>query len=199
MKRWIVTLFALASVVLAAGAVLAGDGQKDEPQVDPAAMQAWMAAMTPGEHHEHIRKMAGNFDYTIKMWMDPSSPPEESRGKRTAEMLLGGRYLEEKYTGTFMGMPFEGVGLLGYDNVGKRYVTTWIDNMSTGVMVGYGTCSKDGWEMTSESLDPVTGKTVTSKSKVSMPDDDTIVMEMWMPGPDGKDFKNMEMTCKRSK
>jgi hypothetical protein len=197
MKRWMCTLLVVASTMAIAAAAVAQD--KSPADVDPAAMQAMMAAMTPGEHHEHMKKMAGNFDYTMKMWMDPSSPPMESTGKRTAEMLLGGRYLQEKYTGTFMGMPFEGVGLLGYDNVGKQYVTTWIDNMSTGIMTGHGTCSKAGWEMTSESLDPVTGKPTTSKSKVTMPDDDTIVMEMFMPGADGKDFKMMEITCKRSK
>jgi hypothetical protein len=33
-----------------------------------------------------------------------------------------------------MGMPFEGLGYTGYDNVKKQYFGTWIDSMSTGIM-----------------------------------------------------------------
>jgi len=33
-----------------------------------------------------------------------------------------------------MGMPFEGMGLDGYDNASKEYISIWIDNMGTGIM-----------------------------------------------------------------
>ncbi len=33
-----------------------------------------------------------------------------------------------------MGMPFEGMGIDGYDNLAKQYVSTWVDNMGTGIM-----------------------------------------------------------------
>ena len=81
-------------LVLAAFAIpaFAGDDKKttQQPPMDPG-MQAMMTAMTPGEHHEHLKKLAGKHDYTMKMWMDPSAPPTESTGKRNAEMILGGR------------------------------------------------------------------------------------------------------------
>jgi hypothetical protein len=187
-------------VVALAAAAFAGDEKKaaQQPQMDPAAMQAMMTAMSPGEHHEHMKKLAGNHTYTMKMWMDPAAPPQESTGKRTSEFLLGGRFLEEKYTGTFMGMPFEGIGILGYDNVKKQYVGTWIDNMSTGIMTSHGTCDKGSWTMTGESTDPMTGKTWTSRSVVKIVDDNTFVMEMYGPAPDGKEYKMMEMTCKKA-
>ncbi|HEU4365842.1 MAG TPA: DUF1579 domain-containing protein [Candidatus Krumholzibacteria bacterium] len=198
MKRWVCISLAVASMFAMAVIAVAGDEKKADAHGDPAAMAAWMAAATPGEHHEHLKKLAGNFDYTMKSWMDPSAPPMETTGKRTAHLLLGGRYLEEKITGDFMGTTFEGIGTLGYDNVGKQYVGTWIDNMSTGIMASHGTCGKDGWEMTGESLDPQTGKLVKSRHKLTMPDENTLFMEMWMPGPDGKEYKWMEMTCKRT-
>jgi hypothetical protein len=189
-------LFLVAALAVAA---FAGDEKKAaQQQPDAAAMQAMMAAMQPGEHHEHLKKLVGNYDYTIKMWMDPSAPPQESTGKRTAELLLGGRYLEEKFTGNFMGMPFEGVGLMGYDNVNKQYVGTWIDNMSTGIMSMHGTCDKGTWNMTGESTDPMTGKKMTTRSVVKIVDDNTFTMEMFGPGPDGKEMRMMEMTCKKA-
>jgi len=197
MRKTVCTLL----LVFAAFAVpaFAGDDKKatQPPATDPG-MQAMMTAMTPGEHHEHMKKLVGNYDYTIKMWMDPAAPPTESTGKRTAEMILGGRYLEEKFTGNFMGMPFEGVGLMGYDNLSKQYVGTWIDNMSTQIMEMHGTCDSGTWSMSGESTDPMTGKKMTTRSVVKLVNDNTFTMEMFGPGADGKEVKMMEMTCKRT-
>jgi len=199
MKRFVCTALTLAMVGGLVITAFAGD-EKTPPAMDPAAQQAMMQAMSPGEHHEHMKKLAGSFDYTIKMWMDPSMPAQESTGKRTSEYLLGGRYLQEKITGSFMGMPFEGISLMAYDNLAKEYVSTWIDNMGTGIMVSHGQCDGKGttWTMTGESIDPATGKKVTMKSVTKLVDANTVTMEMSSPGPDGKDVKMIEMTMKRS-
>jgi hypothetical protein len=200
MKRFVCTALTLTMVGGLVITAFAGDEKKTPPAMDPAAQQAMMQAMAPGEHHEHMKKLAGNFDYTIKMWMDPSAPPTESTGKRTAEFLLGGRYLQEKISGSFMGMPFEGISLMAYDNLAKEYVSTWIDNMGTGIMVSHGQCDGKGttWTMTGESIDPATGKKITMKSVTKLVDANTITMEMSSPGPDGKDMKMIELTMKRS-
>jgi hypothetical protein len=201
MKRWLCSLLVLATVGLGAVVANAGDEKKATPEMkmDPAMQQAMMAAGAPGENHALMKKLAGNFDYTIKMWMDPSAPPMESSGKRTAEMVMGGRYLQEKYTGDFMGQSFEGTGMLAYDNLKKEWVGTWIDNSSTGIMVSEGTYDGKGtWEMTGESPDPMTGNMMKTRSVTTMKDDNTFTMQMFCPGPDGKEMKMMEMTCKRS-
>ena len=197
MRRFVCTLLALAMVSAFAVAALAGDEKK--PEMDPATMQAMMQAMSPGEHHEHMKKLVGNFDYTIKMWMDPSMPPAESTGKRSAELVMGGRYLIEKYTGSFMGMTFEGMGMMAYDNLQKKYISTWIDNMGTGIMMATGTCDgKGAWTMSGEMADPMTGKMAQMKSVIKFVDDNTYIMESFTPGPDGKDFKTMEVTARRA-
>lgn len=195
MKRVVLSVIAIA--MMAAVAVNAADEKK---AAAPAATDP-MALVMPGEHHKHIEMLAGNFDYTIKMWMDPSQPPAESTGKRTAAMILGGRYLEEKYTGTFMGMPFEGMGTLAYDNVQKKYVATWIDNMGTGIMVSNGQCDAKGpsWTMSGDMADPMSGKMVPTRSVTKIVDADHMVMEMYAPGADGKEMKMMEISCTRTK
>jgi hypothetical protein len=196
MKRSTSTLLSVILVAVLAVAAAAGD---DKPALDPAAQQAMMQAWAPGEHHAHMKKLVGNFDYTIKMWMDPSQPPSESTGKRSAEMVLGDRYLVETYTGTFMGMPFEGRGTMAYDNLQKHYVSTWIDNMGTGIMIANGACDGKGtWNMSGESPDPMTGKMIKTRSVMKLVDDNTFVMEMYMPGADGKETKMMEITGKRA-
>ena len=198
MRTFCTTLLFAALCVLATVAIA-----EDKPAggMDAAAQQAWMAAMTPGEHHKHLEKMAGNFDYVIKSWMDPASAPIESKGKRVATMELGGRFLEEKYTGDFMGMPFEGIGTMGYDNISKKYVGTWIDNMTTGMMTMSGQCDEKThtWTMQGDAMDPMTGKPWKSRNVTTMIDADNFKMEMYAPAPDGKEFKMMEITMKRTK
>lgn len=191
-------LFVLTACAVSA---FAGDDKKttQAPATDPA-MQAMMTAMAPGAHHEHMKQLTGNYTYTMKMWMDPAAPPQESTGKRSAEMILGGRFLEEKYSGNFMGMQFEGIGWMGYDNLKKEYTGAWIDNMGTGIMDMNGTCAADGktWTMTGSGMDPATGKPMTTRSVTQVVDANTFTMTMYGPGADGKETKMFEMTCKKA-
>ena len=50
---------------------------------------------------------------------------------------LDGRYIKVDVAGDMPGMgPFTGFGLTGFDNVSKKFVSTWVDNMGTGMMNG---------------------------------------------------------------
>jgi len=98
-------------------------------------------------------------------------------------------------------MPFEGLGYTGYDNVKKQYWGSWIDNMSTAVMVSYGSVDSSGkvWSFDATFPDPVTGKDQDVKEKITLVDANHHTMEMWMPGPDGRHFKSMEIAYSRRK
>jgi hypothetical protein len=194
MKRVVLSVIAIA--MLAAVAVMAADEKK---AAAPAATDP-MALVMPGEHHAHMKKLAGEFDYTLKMIM-PGMPATDYVGKRSAKMVMGDRYLDETYTGTMMGMPFEGHGTMAYDNVQKKYLNTWIDNMGTGIMFGAGTCDANGttWTMTSDMADPMTGKMLKTRSVTKVVDADHISFEMYAPGPDGKEAKMMEIIATRTK
>ena len=200
MKRSVCTVLAVA-MLAAAVAVFAADEKK--PTTDAAAqqaqMEAMMAAVMPGEHHEHMKKLVGEFDYTIKMFMPGGA--QEFTGHRSAKMIMGDRYLDETYTGNFMGMPFEGHGTMAYDNVQKKYLSTWIDNMGTGIMMASGTCDGTGtmWTMSGDMADPQSGKMVPERSVTKLVDADHMTMEMYGPGPDGKEMKMMEISATRSK
>ena len=60
--------------------------------------------------------------------------------------MLDGRFLEQKMSSEAVGdLPaFEGFGLLGYDNYGKRYQSLWCDTMSTVMMTSEGTPDQSG-------------------------------------------------------
>lgn len=170
-------------------------GQQAPPAMGAAEMEAMAKAATPGENHKHLGRYVGTWNTSMKAWMAPETPPMESKGTMQSEWILGGRYLQSTYKGDFMGQPFEGRSLEGYDNVTKQFQSTWIDNMSTGIMVSKGTCDAGCKTLTmnGEMADPMTGKTMQVKSVTTFTDANSWKMEMYGPGPDGASFKMMEI------
>lgn len=163
------------------------------------AMKAWEKAGAVGEHHAHLKPMAGRFDAVAKFYMDPSHPTE-SKGVSENEMVLGGRFLEQRYKGDFMGMPFEGRGLTGYNNLKQKYTAIWVDNTYTGVMTSEGTCTDGGKTMNFESNfdDPMTGKPKKSRAVIKIESNDKHSYEAHEVGEDGKEHKVMEITYTRA-
>lgn len=171
-------------------------GQPSEAEM----MEAFMKAAQPGKHHEHLMKSAGTWDGVVKHWHSPNMPPAESKCVTTMSSIMGGRYIKAETEGDMPGMgPFSGFGLYGYDNVSEKFVSVWIDNMGTGIMNGTGVQSADGktvtWTMSMN--DPITKKPMTMREVDKQIDDDHSVLEMFGPGPDGKETKMMEITYTR--
>lgn len=167
-------------------------------QEDQAQMKAWQDYMTPGPQHEMMAKMTGDWKANGKMWMAPGTDPAEFEGKAHFEMLLGGRYLSSKYDAEMMGMPFTGMQLDAYDNAKKEYITVWIDNMGTGVMVLKGKFDKktNSITYTGSSVNPMTGSDEKVKTVLKFIDDNNYTFEMFMINGD-QEFKSMEMVYKR--
>lgn len=166
-----------------------------------AMMKAWEEAGTPGTPHSHLGPLAGTFDVKVDSWMEMGAPVTSSTGRSENRMIFGGRYLEQRFTGTFMEQPFEGVGYMGYDNVKKQYFSTWIDSMSTMMMTTTGKADAAGRILTfsGECADPATGKAQSIRSVVTVNGPNQHVFEMW--GPDmktGKEYKTMVITYTRA-
>lgn len=179
---------------------------KDEkwvPVDSATAMKAWMDFATPGEAHKALAKSDGNWTCETTMWMEADKPPMTSTGESTNKMIMGGRYQMGEFKGNMMGMPFEGMSITGYDNHKKKYVSTWIDNMGTGIMHMEGTWDDATKTMTMEGkMEDITreGKYCEMKETFKMVDDDHMVMEMYGPDPKtGKQYKTMEIKYTRKK
>lgn len=161
--------------------------------------KAWNEFMTPNDVHKKLSADTGTWTEEISMWQSADMPPTKSTATADVKMILGGRYQEMIHKGDFMGMPFEGRGTLAYDNAAKEYVSTWIDNMGTGIMVmrgSYDDTSKT-YKMSGEVVDPVTKKKKTTRETVTIIDDKTQKVEMYDTGYDGKEFKCMEILMKK--
>ena len=162
-------------------------------------MEKWIQVATPGAGHRWLEPLVGAWDARITLWMAPGAPPQESTGTSENKWVLGGRYVEQRYEGTFMGQPFSGIGYTGYDNYKKKYVGTWMDTMGTMVMVSQGDVTGQSLSMTSTIDDIMAGKPANVKSEIKILGPDHLVMEMWGPDPSGKPFKTMEIHYTRKK
>jgi len=174
----------------------APSSEKDE------MMAAWMKYAMPGEHHAYLKPMTGRWDQVVKMRWVPDVPMTEHKGTCENKWILGGRFLMQEIEGELMGdQPFEGLGFVGYDNYKKKYVAMWIDTMSTMMftMEGRYSQSEKVFTFTGEYDDAMTGKKKKSRSVTRFIDNDKYVEEMFMDGPDGKEFKMMEITYWRKK
>jgi Protein of unknown function (DUF1579) len=193
---------AAAAMIILVGGAFAQDQPKRQPTAEEkAAMDAMMKAATPGEAHKKLQDMVGTWDAKVTMWPAPGVPPQVSTGTSKSTSILGGRWIQQEYTGSMMGMSFTGIGYTGYDNVKKQYVGTWMDSMTTSMMVSTGAAGSDPntFEFTSSMDDPSSGKTMQLKEKVTVVDANHHSMEMWMPSPDGNMFKMMQIDYTRKK
>lgn len=206
-KRSLVVLFALVLAAAWAGPATAQEeaaapaAQEGEaPAADPA-MEAMMAAMAPGPQHAMLASMAGTWSFTMTFWMEPGAPPQTATGTAERTMAFGGRVLEERVTTEVMGMPFEGVGHTGYDNVTGDWWSTWMDNMSTGVLFMKGTVDEEAhtatWE--GEMSDPMAGGKTPMRIVSRHEGPDKEVAEFYGPNPagDGEMIKTMEIVYER--
>jgi len=197
------TLFRLVLAAALAIPLTAGANAQDKKKAadEKAAMEAWQKAMTPGDGQKKLEPLVGTFDAKVRMWMDPSKPPDDSVGTTVNSWVLGDRFVQTKYEGVFLGEAFTGVGYTGYDNVMKKYEGTWMDTGSTAIMTSVGTIDSAGKVITMKATtsDPATGKVTTSDEKITIADNDHHSIEMWGKTPDGKAFKMMEIQYTRKK
>jgi len=162
------------------------------------AQKAWEEAMTPGEMHALLAKIAGEWNAKVKMWNDPAGEPMVSDGTVKSEMIMDGRYLQSKHTGSMMGMPMHGLALEGYDNVRKKYISTWIDNFGTGIMISEGDYNPESNEILyhGKMTDPMSGEEIKTRQVMKMIDDNNFTFQMYMD-MGGQEVKMMEIEYTR--
>lgn len=181
-------------LMLTVSPVLAKEKKAGKPMDPQAMMELWKQAATPGEPHKLFASLAGSWTTQTKEWMEPGKPPMESTGTAELKMLLDGRFLYQEYNGQMMGQPFNGIGIDGYDNIRKKYVTAWMDTMGTGIFFMEGTASQDGKTLTLRGSHPEPGGgTMTHRAVWKIIDDNNQIFEMYGAHGKEKEMKFLEI------
>jgi hypothetical protein len=162
------------------------------------------------ENHKLLTSLDGTWNYTIKFWMnpDPNAKPQESKGTAVRKSIMGGRYIVMDVTGK-MQMPgpdgkmkdvtFKGMGLEGYDNIKKKFVESWVDNMGTGIESAEGTYDPGTKTFTyTAEIEPVPGMKSTVREVIKIADKNHMSLE-WYESQGGQEKKTMEINYTRKK
>lgn len=107
-------------------------------------MSAWMKLNAPGVNHDQLKNMAGEWDVEMRIFAGPGGEPMVDKGKAKFTTILDGRFVQEELTGKMLGMPWNGMGVYGYDNVRNLFTCFWIDSTSTQMYTCKGTRTPDG-------------------------------------------------------
>ena len=129
------------------------------------------------ENHKMLADMDGNWNYAIKMWMnpDPNGKPQESKG-----------------------LQFKGMGVEGNDNVKKKFVSSWIDNMGTGIQFSDGTYDPATKTLTYTSeIEMMPGMKMPVREALRLTDKDHMTLE-WYENRGGQEKKTMEIAYTRA-
>jgi len=193
-------------LLVLAGVVLSTAAARQDAKTKPASagaddMEAMMAAIgSPNEHHEVLGAKIGTWDAKVQFFT-PGMEGMVSQATSKFEWIMDGRFVQDTTTSEFMGMPFQGHGLTGYDNLKQKYVASWIDNMSTAIMTTEGTYDAKTKTFTyhGEMPDMMAGKYVPTRATETVTDADHWTMKSYSPGPDGKEMLTMQIDYTRKK
>src|SRR6058998_2514438 len=179
-------------------------------QPNPQEMMKQMSEMSKlNENHKLLSSLDGNWAFNIKMWWNPgpNAKPEESKGTATRKTVMGGRYVMMDVTGKMQmpgedgkmkDMQFKGMGLEGYDNVKKKFVSSWVDNMGTGIQFSEGTYdpATKSFTYTSE-IEPAPGMKMPVREVIKVADNNHMSLE-WYENHGGQEKKTMEIAYTRA-
>ncbi len=153
--------------------------------------------MAPGPMHKELEPLIGNWQMTGKWRMTPDAPWEEFEAIVEREWIMGERFVQERVVSEFMGQPFEGMGIIGYDNTRKEFTMVWVENMSTGTLVSTGRHEDGKLVFEGENSNCMTGeKNCWGKSVLEF-GDDRHTYKGYGKDADGEEFQNMEMITTR--
>jgi hypothetical protein len=181
------------------------DSKNDQKAAAPEAgdMMAMFVEMSrPGAEHKLLEPFIGEWTVKSSFWMDATqAEPEVSTATSKTEWIMDGRYQRQTYTGDFMGMPFKGEGLLGFNKVTGEYFSTWIDSMSTGLGTSQGKVDPTGkiFSFTGSYDDPMSGGKSVTREIITIKNPNEYTVTSYGVMPDGSEFKQMMLEFKRAK
>jgi hypothetical protein len=119
---------------------LTGLRGQDDPSATPPdgpalqeMMQQFERWTNPGPEHRWMNWMIGDWTTTTTiMGMEPTA------GTAKMEAVFGDRFIQQTWSGEMMGEPTTGVTFIGYDRMKKKFVSSWLDNISLDILTAEG-------------------------------------------------------------
>ena len=105
--------------------------EKMDPENQQEMIAKYMELAKPGEEHELLESLTGDWEQEIKTWMQPGADPMNHKGKAINKMVLGGRFLQTNATGGEGQFLTENIIIYGYDKRHKNFTVVGFDTWGT--------------------------------------------------------------------
>jgi hypothetical protein len=139
----------------------------------------WAEYMTPSDVHSVFEQYVGSFTMEVTMSMAEGKEPAIVTLESENNLLLGGRFLEMKQQGNMMGMDYQSITTIGFNNTDKKFALTTITNMGTGTLSLFG-----NWDHKTKTANlfgqltnPVSKETINVRQTVTFIDKNSILIE----------------------
>lgn len=151
---------------------------------------------TAGPEYDVFKNDVGRWDVEITNFATGS--PEVTKGTETNKML-GDFWLIGDFEGNMMGLDFKGHSATGYDAESKKYVGTWIDSLSPGMMHMTGDYDKEKNTLTLIGMAPGMDGNPAKHRLTTVYKDDGRVMTMYITPQGGDEEKFMQLSYSKKK
>ena len=155
----------------------------------------------PTQEHSWLQKFTGEWRTESKGTMGPDQPPMQCSGKLSSRKL-GEFWIVNEMKGEMSGAPMTGIQTIGYDEVKKKYVGTWVDSMTAFIWQYEGSVDSSGKVLTLDADGPNfmgDGKLTKFQDVYEFRSADEILMTSRMLASDGNWVTFMSGTAKRVK
>ncbi|HZH66045.1 MAG TPA: DUF1579 family protein [Flavisolibacter sp.] len=154
----------------------------------------WVEYLTPSGVHSLMEQYAGNFRMEITMSMGEGKEPKIVTVKSKNNMLLGGRFLEMEQKGEMMGMDYQSIITMGFNNTNKKFALTTITNMGTGILslVGDWDQKSKTANLIGELVNPVSKQAIHVRQTVAFIDKNIILIESFDREGDRPETKTVQ-------
>ncbi len=133
-SAWIAAVLATAASLLPTTSAPPATGSQDG-DVD---MNAVLAAAVPGEEHERLSSLVGDWDIEMRVAIEPGRPPSVMTGRAKNTMELGGRFLRTEARAGEGAAAAETLVIVGFDRRYERYTYVGFESYGTHYITAEG-------------------------------------------------------------
>lgn len=177
-----------------------GAGVESDAGGASGEVPVWQQLARPSAAHALLDVFVGTWSVEGKFDTGPGEPPATATGTMTTTWTLGKRWLRQEYSGNMPALgAFSGIGYLGFDNAQQRFISTWMDTLSTSVITSAGTFNNSTgvFTLVGQFAAPG-GQMFSQKQVVTVQSRDRYSIVLILVSPDGSESRTGEVRYVRS-
>ena len=158
-----------------------------------------MSHTTSSPHH-FLAQLAGHWQGTSKLWLEPDTLANEAPINGTIQIVLDGRFALFLYQSSIDGEAQQGMFTFGYNTTLERYEASWVDTFhnNTAIMFCTGNAKDNGFFVLGGYPDPTGGPDWGWRTEVSF-NGDVLTITAYNIMPEGTEAKATEMILTKAK